>query len=184
MTNATLTIRKIDTDAVFAAVAALNSTRATLATLHSKVHASATGTTNSSDYTSPTASALQVTAANASSLATLRTLCRNIWSVGKAHFADDVAHAVADTTNLWGDQPAEDASLEDLQTWLNARKASFTAHLTQSGVHYANDATTAIASDDATNQSTANALGNEIKGDLNAHINLALAGSSIKLVPG
>lgn len=176
-------IRKIDSEVAFAAVAALNSTRRGITSLlTTKAHAGATSVINTGHWQAPAGSALQVTAANATDLATLRTLCRDLWAVGKLHFEDALHHNAADTTNSWGTQPAEDASLGDLQTWLNAAKSAYTAHLSQASVHFTNDATNTIAAANASDQTSANTLANEMKTDLNAHINNALAGDCIRLV--
>lgn len=176
-------IRKIDSEAAFAAVAALNGTRrAITGLLTTKAHAGATSVVTTGHWQAPSGVALQVTAANATNLATLRTLCRNLWAVGRLHFADALNHVGADGTNTWSNQPAEDAVLTDLQTWLNAAKAAFNAHRTQASVHFTNDATNTITSADATDQSSADTLANELKTDLNAHITFALAGDCIRLV--
>jgi hypothetical protein len=187
-----LTIRKIDTSVAFAAAAALNLQRkAIVDALTSYPHYDATATT-SGHFTLPVASALQVTAADASSLATLRTLARDIWFVATTHFADAIAssganggaHAAADdtATTSFGSQTAEDASLSALQTALNAYKAALNVHASQSGVHSHDDSALSISTTDASDQSTANALANAIKSALNTHISAALAGPSIKIV--
>lgn len=179
-------IRDIPTSLIYALVSAFNATRVAQARGSSYPHVTPTSTTDATDYRAPTNAAYQVTAATASSLATLRTLCRDLYDVGVAHFADGgedaQAHDAADSTNTWGTKPATDASLSDLQTWLNARKTAWNAHLTQSGVHYASDVTNAVSTADASDQSTANALANALKDALNAHITLALPGFSLRIV--
>lgn len=175
-----LTIQNVDGEAAYASVAAINSLRRAITEeLTTKSHADVTSTP-SGNWQAPTSAALQVTAANASDLATLRTLCRDLWSVGRNHFTDAVAHKAADATNVWGDQPATDAPLADLQTWLTARKTAVAAHFVQSGVHFTNDTTRTIASADATDLATSNTLANELKTDLNAHISAAFGGASIR----
>lgn len=179
-------VRNIPTEISFAMVAAFNADRVARTRATSYPHASPTSTTDATNYKAPTNAALQVTAANASNLATLRTLARDLYDVGVIHFADGgedaQAHDAADATNTWGTKPAADASLSDLQTWLNARKVSFNAHLIESGVHYSSDVTNTVSTADAADQSTANALANAIKDALNAHITLALPGFSVRIV--
>lgn len=179
-----LDVRKLEAAMVFAVVQQLNLLRrAVTENLTTYPHADITSYPSGLDYRAPAATPKIVTAANASSLATLRTLCRDLWVIATAHFGDAVAHKAADGTNDFGDQPATDAALVDLQTWLNDAKDALNAHFTESGVHFTNDATYSITSADASDQSSANTLANEIKSDLNAHLQFALAGSSINLIP-
>ena len=187
-----LTIRKIDTSVAFAVAAALNLQRkAIVDDLTSYPHYDATATT-SGYFTQPVASTLQVTAANATTLATSRTLTQNIWLVATTHFADAIAssganggaHAAADSTAIasFGDKIADDAALSDIQTALNAYKAALNVHASQSGVHAHDDSALVISTTDASDQSTANALANAIKSALNTHISAGMAGPSIKIV--
>lgn len=178
-----LHVRKTPNAVMYAVAESLNATRRALTQDTTTYPHCDVTSLQSGDYTTPASSAHQVTATDASSLATLRTLCRDLYVVGAAHFADAVAHVAADTDNDWGTKPATDAALSALQTWLNARKVDLNAHFLQSGVHFTNDTTRLITSADATDQSSSDTLANEIKADLNAHITAALAGSSIKLIP-
>lgn len=188
-----LETRKVSDALVYATVAAMNLQRkAIVDALTSYPHYDVTSTTDATSYMLPTASALQVTASDASSLATSRTLTRNIWLVATTHFADAIAssganggaHAAVDSTAItsFGSQISTTATLSDIQTALNAYKAALNVHASQSGVHSHDDSALSIATTDASDQSTANALANAIKSALNTHISAALAGPSLKLV--
>lgn len=81
-----------------------------------------------------------VTAANATDLATLLTLCADIRTQLNAHYSNSGGsyHLVADTVN-----PITVAAPTDLRTaviFLNEAKTSYNAHRTQTGVHPVNDA--------------------------------------------
>lgn len=155
-------------------------------------HYDATATMSTGDYMRPSVAALQVTAATASSLATSRTLTRDIWFVATTHFADAIAdsganggaHAAADDTAItaFGDNIATDANLAAIEAALNAYKAALNVHASESGVHAHDDSALVISTADASDQSSANTLANAIKAALNTHISAALAGPSIKLV--
>ena len=185
--------RKVTDALVYALVTSHNLQRkATVDALTSYPHYDATATTNV-DYMAPVASALQVTAATASSLATSRTLTRDIWLVATTHFADAIAdsganggaHLAADATAIaaFGDNIATDADLAAIQAALNAYKAALNVHASESGVHAHDDGALVIATTDASDQGTANTLANAIKAALNTHITAAMAGPSIKIVP-
>lgn len=179
-----LDVRALDPAIARALVKSLNDFRdAVTENLTTFPHADTTSKQTSIDFKAPSASALLVTAADASNLATLRTLCRDLWFVATAHFGDAVAHKAKDAANDFGDQPSATAALVDLQTWLNDAKDALEAHFTESGVHFTNDATYSITSADASDQGSSNTLANELKSDLNLHIQFALPGSSINLVP-
>ena len=188
-----LTTRKIDTSVSFAAAAALNLQRKAIDDdLPTYPHYDKTATT-SGPFTLPVASTLQVTAADASSLATSRTLTQNIWLVATTHFADAIAdsganggaHADADDTAIasFGSNIADTAVLATIYGALNAYKAALNIHASQAGVHAHDDASLVIATADANDQSSTNTLANAIKAALNTHISAAMAGPSIKIVP-
>lgn len=163
-------IRKIPQEAIPALVAEVNRMR--VAAVSSNVHYSTTRV--------PGGSALTVSAANASSEATSIALCRNIIAVLRQHAADSVAHKLADPTEL-----PEISDVFDLDTAIdgaNACKAWQNTHRASTTYHAAADATNAIASADATDQTSLNTLLNEMKTDITAHIAAALAGNSFELV--
>jgi hypothetical protein len=128
----------------------------------------------------PVVTTLQVTAANASDLATSLTLVNNIRSVLVEHFADTFAHNTA-LSGAIAALPATD--LASAITLANEEKADYNTHRTAASVHFTNDATNATAAADASDQSTLNTLLNELKTDINAHIAGALAGQHIQLIP-
>lgn len=127
----------------------------------------------------PGASALQVTAPNATNLATSLVLVNEIAAVYNVHAQDALAHNTAVSPALSSPLATD---LATAQTLANEIKGDYGTHLAAAGVHFTNDATNTIAAADATDQTSLNTLLNELKTDLNAHINAALGGESIKLV--
>jgi hypothetical protein len=127
----------------------------------------------------PGASALQVTAPNATDLATSLVLVNQIAEVYNAHAVDALAHNSA-VSPVLSSPVATD--LATAQTLANEIKGDYGTHIAAANVHFNNDATNTIAAADASSQGTLNTLLNELKTDLNAHINGALGGESIKLV--
>ncbi len=130
-----------------------------------------------SDPASITLTTLQVTAATASSLPTSITLTNNIIGVLSTHMADAHAHLLADATN----NPTVDGyiaaiDLTTVKTNLNACKALFNAHLTQTNVHPNNDTANSVSTANATDQTTANNLANALKTAINAHISAGKSG--------
>jgi hypothetical protein len=129
-----------------------------------------------------------ITAANASSLETSRTLLGAVVTAYLTHAADALAHLAADATNV----PAETLqellaalptdTLGGMQTLANEFKALYNAHRAEAGVHATNDAGHAIAAADATDQSSLNTLLNELKADLNLHMADGLATPSWRAV--
>jgi len=61
-------------------------------------------------------------------------------------------------------------SLDAAIAFANELKRAYNVHLSQAGVHAANDSTNTVTSADATNLATANTLVTEIKDDFNLHI--------------
>ncbi|WP_438029004.1 hypothetical protein [Sorangium sp. So ce233] len=156
--------------------------RQEIATRESLVHGDITGTPGG-DFRNPTTTAYLVTAANASDTATLRTLCRDLYRVYSTHIADTEAHKVADSTNTVSvGLPAEDADQTALNTFMNELKADYNAHRSQTGVHCNNDSGNAVAAVDASDAATSYTLANEIKTDLNAHIQASLTSPGVELV--
>lgn len=127
----------------------------------------------------PTESALQVTAPNATNLATSLVLVNELAAVYNAHAVDALAHNTAVSPVLSSPLATD---LATAQTLANEIKGDYGTHLAAAGVHFNNDATNTIAAANASDQGTLNTLLNELKTDLNAHINGALGGSSIQLV--
>lgn len=131
------------------------------------------------DTDPPTESALQVTAPNATDLATSLVLIADIAAVYNKHAVDALAHNTAVSPAL--SSPAA-TDLGTAQTLANEIKGDLNTHLAAANVHFNNDGTNSITSPDASSQGTLNTLLNEIKTDLNAHINGSLGGASIQLV--
>jgi hypothetical protein len=125
-----------------------------------------------------TVTTVTVSDANASNLATLVTLSNQILGVLNQHMFDDEAHLLRDYVN----QPNEDGyfsvqanlfsdgGLAESIVNLNAMKALFTAHLTQSGIHPNNDTTSYGLPSNATNLATAETLANDLKAAVNTHM--------------
>lgn len=162
-------IRKIPQEAIPVILAELRRLReaAVSTNFHLQVSQDAAGT------------ALAVTSANASDLATLLTLTNEIISVGKNHLLDTGAHKASDAVS-W---PAFGAAVDlaTAQTALNLMKASYNTHIALTTKHYNADAANGIIAADGSNQATCETLANEIKTDLTAHIASGLAGDTIEL---
>lgn len=129
-----------------------------------------------------------ITTADASSLSTSRALLKSLLVAVYAHFPDTLHHLAADTANMPGDpladmlSGAEAATLGDLQDVANEIKASFNAHLTQSGVHASSGSIDAVSTSDASDQTTLNALLNALKAAFNAHFARGPEAASVRAV--
>jgi hypothetical protein len=178
-----LHVLKSDSSAVFACVSAINQIKRDLAAALTKFHADITSKPAGGDFVRPTdESALTIVSANGDgTLATLRTLCAEIYFVYLAHLADDLAHKAADAPPALT-QPTSTSTLAALQTFLNAVKADYNVHRASTTYHYTADATNTITSADGSDQATSDTLANEIKLDFNAHMAGAPASPSIKLI--
>lgn len=120
---------------------------------------------------------LTVTAANATTLATLVTLTNNLLGVLNTHMLDDQAHLKKDLVNAPNqDGYAFAVDLPTCEVALNAMKLLFTAHLTQSGVHPNNDTTSYGLPTNAVDQTTSQNLANALKTAVDTH--MANAGSN------
>ncbi len=177
-------LEKASEPVLYALVKSLNALR--VASVGSAVHYETTETGHAGgNFRNPTQTALSVTAADATDLATLIVLCEGdstsvgLRAVYAAHLADDKAHKVADTANVIAAATVTD--LATAQTFLNELKSKDNLHIASTTFHANADATNAIAAADATNQATANALSIELKTDINAHIAAALAGHGIRV---
>lgn len=175
-----ITVRKLSDDIVFGIAAQWNTRSRDLATALSKPHADITSvsTTAAGDYKAPTSTPDIIASANASSLGTSVTLVNEIKAVLNRHYADDLAHKATNTA-------ISTADATDLATGItlaNAIKSSYETHRASTGKHYTADSTNTISSSDASDQSSLNTLLNELKTDLNAHIQTAPLSQSINLV--
>ena len=163
-------------DAVAYALAkALNDTRRAL--VSTNFHADTTPELTSGSFKDPSATTAAVSTTNASSEATLITLCKDIRAIGLLHLRDAVAHKVADTSSV----SAEPTATASCITFLNAFKATYNTHRASTTYHYNADATNTVTSADATDEASAITLANEIKTDLNAHIAGALGGHGVRI---
>jgi hypothetical protein len=109
-----------------------------------------------------------ITSANATDLATLLVLTKEIVAKTAAHAASTVAHKVVDATFVTAVSSVVD--LTSAITALNAVKGFYNTHRASTTYHYTADATNATSSADATDQSSANTLANELKTDFTAHV--------------
>jgi len=166
--------------AAFLVVTQFNALKRELNSLLSspKAHADITSKASSVDPEAPTATANIVTAADgAGTPAGTIALANDILTKYFTHLADSVAHKIADP-------PPALVACTDLTTaiaLLNAIKADYNTHRASTTYHYAADSTNSVATADATDQASADTLGNDIKAKFNAHIQLALATPSITL---
>jgi hypothetical protein len=158
-------------------------------------HADVTSTPGG-NYQLPTATALHVTAAAATTLATGITLGEDVRGVTLKHLADGGsafnayggAHKAADATNIALIAYATIAKLTatstqgQLNTLLNALKTVALAHVSQAGVHFTADATNTVAAADATDLASSETLANALKAWANAHIDFAGSAQTIDLV--
>ena len=174
--------RKTADDMAFAQAAAHNAlARYVVKNLATHAHYDVLST-QAGSYMLPTTSARTVTAANSSSLATSRTLARDIHAIYVLHIADTNAHDAADSTNTIAfGLPALAETLANLITWANQCKAAFNAHRTQAGKHPTNDTTNVVTAANATNQGELDTLLNDIKVQIIAH--LAAAPGSVIVAP-
>jgi hypothetical protein len=152
--------------------------RLRVAAVGSNFHAAAAQSV-SYDFDPPKVAALQVTAANATDLPTSLTLCNAIIHFYIQHFADTVAHKIADVTAL----PAEGAAV-DLASAITAMtlvKATHATHIASTTVNYTADATNTLLTATPTDQTSLNTFANAAKTAINAHTAGALAGYGFQL---
>lgn len=145
-------------------------------------HADKTSTTSGS-YMAPTTSALTVTAADASNLATGITLAEAVRTWMLVHLLDGGAstngyggaHKAADSTNYAlitytaSAKLTSTSSQSDLNTLLNLLKAKANAHVSRAGVHFTNDGTNSVVAADATDLASSETLATALKAWCNAH---------------
>ncbi len=130
----------------------------------------------SSPFDSTGAVRTLITSADASSLATSKTLAKEIADDLAAHAADTDKHSAASTVAnaAYASSPAEPADLTEVQNILNEAKADFNTHIANAtphrGVTGAGKATIGtVSTADASDQDTANTLANALKAAINAH---------------
>ncbi len=136
-----------------------------------------------------------VTTADASSLATSKTLAKALALAVKAHAISVGPHSVADDSSAatqaaaWASAPSEPADLTEVQNIANELKTDINAHVANATPHRSKQGEIgvdgvitvyAITTAAATDQSTSNALLNAIKNFLNNHIKSAA--SSVEVI--
>lgn len=154
--------------------------RIRVAAVGSNFHAAAAQSV-SFDYDPPKVAALQVTAANATDLPSSLTLGNQIIGFYIEHFADTVAHKIADVTSL----PAQGACV-DLASSITAMtliKATHATHIASTTVNYTADSTNTLLTTTPSDQGTLNTFLNAAKTAINAHTAGALAGYGFQLDP-
>jgi|SRR5271169_2645898 len=183
----TIFSRKNDTSAVSAVVQQYNALHeATISTTTDGYHRDISGVPGG-DFRNPTSVNLQVSATNASDLASSLVLVLNEQGVLAQHFADDAAHLMADTVNVAFDGYAVDntngtTQLSSAIAMANAMKLDYNAHLTQSGVHRKSDTANNVSTSDATDLTSLETLLNAMKTKVNAHIVSGPTVGRVKLV--
>lgn len=110
-----------------------------------------------------------VTTPNATDLASSLALTKALLTAYAQHRTDPLHHRAADSTNTVESGVAAVVGLPSAITAANQLKVAFNAHRSQAGVHWSNDASHAVTSPDATDQSSLNTLLNEMKGNVNGH---------------
>lgn len=131
------------------------------------------------DKEPPTVAALQVTAANATDLATSLTLGNQIIGFYIRHFADTVMHKAADATSLPADGACVD--LASSITAMTLLKATHATHIASTTVHATADSTNTLLTTTPSDQTTLNTFLNAAKTAINAHSAAGLAGYSFAL---
>jgi len=125
-----------------------------------------------------------VTAADASDLATLKTLVKDCSDIQVLHGLDTGIHSAADAAMDepagFTSSPAEPADLAECQAINNQLKADFNTHVANLTPHRALGGEGAltvalITTADGSNQATNEALANAYKAALNRHVALGLA---------
>ncbi len=173
-----LTVRRGTDAALYALVAQFDALRRMVAQTAGQFHLEVSGI-GTGDFTTPTLFPLVFAAGPATDLPSLLTLCGELAGRHRAHTRDAFAHLAADTQNDLAKGPP--ATLADAIAFLNDAKAKFNAHLSQQGVHVANDPN-AITAPNAADLQTAMDLANTYRALFNTHIQAAPPGASIQLI--
>jgi hypothetical protein len=141
-------------------------------------------------------SAQLVSTADASSLATSKTLAKALALAIQSHAVDTDVHTAADVSSAatqaaaWASAPAEPADLTEVQNVANELKTDINAHVAAAAAHRSKWGSAgvdgvitenAITTATATDQDTANALLNAIKAFYNLHIQSAASTLQIVL---
>lgn len=176
-----LLARKGTDGVMYAVVKALNASRTELALQGSFYHADVTAM-EGGDFTSPTATALSVTHATATTHNTAADMAAEFQVKFNLHLADTLAHKVEDTADKSIlPAPTHATSEADLATFITDLKTKFNTHVGSTTYHYTADTTNDVGTANATNDATSIALINDLKAGFNAHVLGAPAGFSIDL---
>ena len=130
-------------------------------------------------YDAPTSAPWEVTAPNATNLATAITLAADIKLIAGYHLRDALAHADPTPLAFTAPDPTDEASLV---AWCTELKTDYNGHLEDTDAHQKTDVTNAISASTPTNTAECVTLLNEAKADLNAHILDAPIAKKIKTV--
>jgi hypothetical protein len=173
-----LTIRRGSGAVEYALVAQLDALRRMVAQAAGQYHLEVSSI-GAGDFTAPIAIPLVFAAGPANELLSLVGLCTEIATRHRIHTRDGFAHLAADTQSDLAKSPP--ATLADAIAFVNDAKAKFNAHLSQQGVHVANDPNK-ITAPDAADLQTAIDLANTYRALFNIHIQAAPPGASIQLL--
>lgn len=177
-----LTVRKTSECVEYALAAAFNAFKKDVATnLTTLPHADITSTT-SGDFSAPASSPYVVTADNGDgTIAVLRTLCLDLYNVYLAHLADTQAHKVADTAPALV-LPTSSSSLSALETFVNAVQTDYNTHRASTTYHYTADTTNVSSAATADDQAKSDTLANDLKTQINAHVQAGFTSPSLNLI--
>lgn len=177
-----LRTRKVESTAVYSAIAALNSLRRDATVLGTRFHADQVGT-RAGSLRAPTVTVLVSAAPTATDLPTSIVLCNELWNVAKLHVAGADCHKVVDSVSVASLAAGVIAS--DLATTIalaNVIKAAYEIHRASTAFHYTADSTNTIVAGNATILSDSITLLNELKTKVNAHMASAVAGFGVELI--
>lgn len=128
----------------------------------------------------PRAVPYEVTAPDATNLATAITLALNIKQQAGYHWRNAFAHVDGSVLTFTAPDPTNEGTLV---TWCIELKAKYNGHLEDTDQHQKTDVTNAIAASTPTNTAECVTLLNEAKADLNAHILDAPLAAKINSIP-
>lgn len=174
-------VRKNSEAFYFAMAKALRESRALAGVVASNFHRDTTPGATTGSFQDPVATTLSVAAANATDLPTSLVLVVQIDAVFRAMVADDNAHKVKDV-NVPANAQTSIVDLASAILAINDIKAKHNTHIASTVYHFTADAVNAIATANATDQTSLNTLANAVKTAINAHIAGAPASNGIVLV--
>lgn len=128
------------------------------------------------------ASEVTVTAADSATPATAIALANNLLSVYNFHLGDTLAHKVADSADLTGLSPCVDNTT--CIALVLAMATGYETHRASTTYHYTADSTNTLTSTTVTTIGQAETVATDLKAKLNAHMATALAGKSLRVIPG